>query len=300
MARPVVVLPQPLFADEAERLAAVDVEADVVDGADVVDRASEDAAADGEMNFEVFHGEQRLRAFGDGLCVGGVVAFFPRVADRGEFGFGMEQAAAACRFRDAGGARASIFFSMMRKWSCTGGAESWASWRCGQWHAARVSVRRSDRNGFHEVVDGGQAAVLGFEAWAAGEQAFGVRVLGIARRFRARGVLDFFAAVHDEHVVGDFGDDAEVVRDEDDRHAAVVAELAEDFEDLGLDRDVEGGGRFVGDEKLRVAGEGHRDHDALLLAAGHLVRIGVDALFGVFDADFAEQFDRFAGGLRLC
>ena len=100
--------------------------------------------------------------------------------------------------------------------------------------------------------------------------------LRVARRFRAPGRTRHLAAVHHGHVVGDFGDHAEVVRDEDDRHAAVVAELAEDFENLGLDRDVEGGGRLVGDQQLRVAREGHRDHHALLLPAGHLVRIRID------------------------
>ena len=38
------------FADEAERLAAVDVEADAVDGADVIDRPAEEATPDGEMD----------------------------------------------------------------------------------------------------------------------------------------------------------------------------------------------------------------------------------------------------------
>ena len=262
------------FADEAERLAAVDVEADVVDGADVVDRAGEDAAADGEIDLQVFYGEERRGAFGDGLRVGGVVAFFPGVADPGEFGFGMQEPAAACGFEMLEALGVHFLFD---------DAEFAVS------HFASFTV-------FHEVVDGRQAAVFGFEPRAAGEEAFGVRVLGVGEDFEHGAVLDFFAAVHHEHVVGDFGDDAEVVRDEDDGHAAVVAQLAEDFEDLGLDGDVEGGGRFVGDEQLRVAGEGHRDHDALLLAAGHLVRVGIDALLGFGDADFAEQLDRFAAG----
>ena len=122
-------------------------------------------------------------------------------------------------------------------------------------------------------------------------------MLGVGEDFEHGAVLDFLAAIHDEHVVGDFGDDAEIVRDEDDRHAAGVAQLAEDFEDLGLDRDVERGGRLVGNEQLRIAGECHRDHDALLLAARHLMRVGIDPLFGFGDADFAKQLDRFLPGL---
>ena len=108
-----------------------------------------------------------------------------------------------------------------------------------------------------------------------------------------------FAAKHHEHIVGDLGDHAEVVRDEDDRHAAVVAQLAEDFENLRLDRDVERGRRLVGDEELRIAREGHRDHHALLLAAGHLMRIRIDPLLRLRDADFVQQVDRLLAGLGL-
>ena len=48
---------------------------------------------------------------------------------------------------------------------------------------------------------------------------------------------------------------------------------AHEVQDLGLDRDVEGGGRLVGDEQLRVAGERHGDHHPLPHAAGELVRV---------------------------
>ena len=124
-------------------------------------------------------------------------------------------------------------------------------------------------------------------------------MLGLAEDFEHRAVFDLLALEHHEHVVGDLGDHAQVVRDEDDRHAALVAELAEDFEDLGLDRDVERGRRLVGDQQLRVAREGHRDHHALLLPARHLVRIRIDALLGLGNADFAKQLDRLLPGLGL-
>ena len=47
----------------------------------------------------------------------------------------------------------------------------------------------------------------------------------------------------------------------------------EQVEDLRLDRDVERGGRLVGDQQRRVAGERHGDRRALAHAAGELVRI---------------------------
>ena len=53
--------------------------------------------------------------------------------------------------------------------------------------------------------------------------------------------------------------------------------LREQRQDLRLDRDVERGGRLVGDQQRRVAGHRERDHHALAHAARHLVRIVVHA-----------------------
>ncbi len=81
----------------------------------------------------------------------------------------------------------------------------------------------------------------------------------------------------------------EVVGDEDDRRPGLVAQVAHQVEDLGLDRDVERGRRLVGDEQLGLAGEGHRDHHALGHAAGHLVREVLEAPRRVGDADHLEE-----------
>ena len=42
-----------------------------------------------------------------------------------------------------------------------------------------------------------------------------------------------------------------------------------------------------------------RDDDALLLPAGELVRVVVDAVLGIGDADPAEDVDRLRAGLLL-
>ena len=60
-----------------------------------------------------------------------------------------------------------------------------------------------------------------------------------------------------------------------------LLEVPDQLQDLGLDRDVEGGRRLVGDEQLRVAGQGHRDHDPLAHAARQLVGVLLDAALGV-------------------
>ena len=61
-------------------------------------------------------------------------------------------------------------------------------------------------------------------------------------------------------------------RDQQDRRPELGAELANEIEDLRLDRDVEGRRRLVGDQQARPHREPHRDHRALLQPAGELVR----------------------------
>ncbi|KTT88714.1 hypothetical protein NS44R_15085, partial [Mammaliicoccus sciuri] len=51
------------------------------------------------------------------------------------------------------------------------------------------------------------------------------------------------------------------------------------------------GGRLVGDQQLRLAGQGDGDRDALAHAAGKLVRVLFQPLLGRGDADFRQQFD---------
>ena len=69
-------------------------------------------------------------------------------------------------------------------------------------------------------------------------------------------------------------------------------QLLEDAHDLGLDRDVERGGRLVRDQKLGLDREAHRDHRALAHPAGELVWVGIDPLGGAGDPDRLQQLDR--------
>ena len=135
------------------------------------------------------------------------------------------------------------------------------------------------------------------EARDRGEQRAGV---GLARRCeesRGRRLLDGVAVQHDDGAVGDLRDDAHVVRDEHHRHAFLVLQRLDELEDLGLDGDVERGGRLVGDEQRRLAGERHGDHHALAHAAGEPMRIFVQARSRRRNAHALEDAQRL--GLRL-
>ena len=99
------------------------------------------------------------------------------------------------------------------------------------------------------------------------------------------------ARVHDGDAIRLLGDDAEIVRDEQQREAEARLQIAQQIEDLPLDRDVERGRRLVGDEQPGLAGEGRGDQRALAEAAGQLVRVFVDAPLRIRHADGIEQLD---------
>ncbi len=67
------------------------------------------------------------------------------------------------------------------------------------------------------------------------------------------GRLDDLAGVHHLDPVAEAGHHGEVVRDEQHRHAGLALEFLDQGEDLRLHRDVERGGRLVGDEDVRAA-----------------------------------------------
>jgi hypothetical protein len=78
-----------------------------------------------------------------------------------------------------------------------------------------------------------------------------------------------------------------------------LTESATSAQDLGLDRDVKGRRRLVGDQHLRVVDERHRDHHPLSHAARELVRVVVDSPLRIRDADQPEQLERPLPGRLL-
>ena len=130
------------------------------------------------------------------------------------------------------------------------------------------------------------------------QQALGVGVLRAGEQGGVRALLDDLAVAHDADMVGHLADDAEVVGDQQQRHAEAALQILQQFQDLGLDRHVEGGGRLVRDQQVRLVGERHRDHDALALTAGQLVRICRQPLFRFRQTHQPQQFQRPLAGCR--
>ena len=130
------------------------------------------------------------------------------------------------------------------------------------------------------------------EARDRAEQPPRVRVLRVVEELPSRRALDDAAGVHDNDLVCDLRDDAQVVRDQDDRGVELVLELVDQLDDLRLDRHVERRRRLVGDQQIRLIGQGHGDHHALALASGELMRVGPQTALGLGQADQAQQLDR--------
>ena len=110
---------------------------------------------------------------------------------------------------------------------------------------------------------------------------------------RAVAGFDHVAVLHHDDLVGERADDAEVVGDEDVGEAVLRLQAAEELDDLHLHGHVEGGGRLVEDDELRLQDHGAGDGDALALAAGELVRVALGG--GGVEADLVEDGGDAAG-----
>jgi len=157
--------------------------------------------------------------------------------------------------------------------------------------AGRRALERSARRrgAAHEVVDHRQPPGPRVEARPAGEQRARIRVARRIEYALRRPAFAHLTLAHHHHVVGDLADQPEVVADEQHAHAVALAQPRDQLEHLALHRDVERGGRLVGDQQLRLVRDGHRDHHALLLAARELVRIGAQARPRLGNPHLGEQ-----------
>ena len=120
-----------------------------------------------------------------------------------------------------------------------------------------------------------------------GEKGLSVRVEGFGVESVAGSEFDDLAEIHDGDAMAHSADDGEVVGDEEIGEAEAILKLLEEVDDLGLDRDIEGGEGLIGDDEPGLDGEGAGDADTLPLAAGELVREAVSESGA--NADGVEQ-----------
>ena len=106
----------------------------------------------------------------------------------------------------------------------------------------------------------------------------------LGHRFGDAGAAD--VAVEAEHAIGLGHDDVQVVGDEQDADAALVAQIADKSVEVGFAREVDAADGFVEDEEFGIGDQRTREKDALEFAAGEFAQLLIDAAFG---ADFGED-----------
>ena len=100
---------------------------------------------------------------------------------------------------------------------------------------------------------------------------------GRGEQRRDRTGFDNLAIVHHAHPVGQLAYDAQIMSDEQDRHPQACLQVLEQGQNLRLNGDIQRRGRLVGDQQVGIVGQGHGDHHPLALAAGQLMRQGIQA-----------------------
>ncbi len=92
-----------------------------------------------------------------------------------------------------------------------------------------------------------------------------------------------------DHFVGDVGDDAEIMGDQEHRHVELFLQAAQQQQDLCLDGHVECSRRLVGYQQGRPANQRHGDHGALAEAAREFERVHIVGPLRVLETDETQH-----------
>ncbi len=98
-------------------------------------------------------------------------------------------------------------------------------------------------------------------------------------------------SVHHVDPVGHTRNHTEIVGYLQDGHSSFFLKLSKKVEYLSLNGHIQGSGRFVCNNQIRVAGESHGDHDPLALPAAQVVRVVVDSFLWRRNAHIVQQFN---------
>jgi hypothetical protein len=88
-----------------------------------------------------------------------------------------------------------------------------------------------------------------------------------------RGFFNDVSGIHDCDPIGHFGDHAKIMADEEQRHSMLLLQLAQQVENLDLNRDVQRSGWLIGNQQCWLTGQGHSDHYPLTHASTQLMRV---------------------------
>jgi hypothetical protein len=97
----------------------------------------------------------------------------------------------------------------------------------------------------------------------------------IGVEFNSVAFLHYAAQVHDQDPVAHVLDHGQIVSHKEIGEPHLLLEIAQQVHYLPLDRDIQGGDRFVKDDESRIQGDGPGDADALALASAEFMGIAV-------------------------
>ena len=90
---------------------------------------------------------------------------------------------------------------------------------------------------------------------------------GLLKQLGCGGQFDNAAEIHHGHIVADMAHHRQVMRDENHRHVALLAQRHEQVKDLRLDRHIQRRDRFVSDQQPRLQRQSPGDSHPLTLSA---------------------------------
>ncbi|GKX32807.1 MAG: hypothetical protein MnENMB40S_04250 [Rhizobiaceae bacterium MnEN-MB40S] len=124
----------------------------------------------------------------------------------------------------------------------------------------------------------------------------------LRRREQAVGwrLLNHATGMHDGDMVGGFRNNAEIMTDEHEAHAAFGSQFCKEIEDLRLSRHVQRRGRLIGEQDFRVASQRAGNHHALVLSARKFVWISAQAFTRSRHAYSVEKAHSFRFGCGSC
>ena len=120
--------------------------------------------------------------------------------------------------------------------------------------------------------------IPGINGGHGGHQRLGVGVGGMGEKLLGGRLLHQMAQIHHAHAVGDVAHHAHVVSDEQVGQPALILQILQQVDDLGLYGHIQGGNGLVAHHHLGVKDEGAGQADALALSAAELVGIAIEVL----------------------
>ena len=131
-----------------------------------------------------------------------------------------------------------------------------------------------------------------------GQKPFCVGVNGVSEDLPGIPLFHDKPRIHDVDPVRDAGDHPQVVGDIQDGHGGLFLNRFQQIQNLCLHGHIQGRGGLVGDHQIRVAGQGHGDHDPLPLPPAQLMGIILQTLLRRGDAHVPQELDApFVEGL---